>query len=33
MGQMSQIQFFIKDGQKFLKGQYGSTHFVPDSNF
>ena len=25
--------FFIKVDQIFLKGQYGSTHIVPDSNF
>ena len=25
--------FFIKVSQIFLKGQYGSTRIVPDSNF
>ena len=25
--------FFIKIGQIFVKGQYGSTHIVRDSNF
>ena len=25
--------FFIKVDQIFLKGQYGSTYIVPDSNF
>ena len=25
--------FFVKVGQIFLKGQYGSTSIVPDSNF
>ena len=25
--------FFIKVGQIFLKGQYGSTRIIPDSNF